>query len=350
MIVVVVFQGVFLVLLAIFVGVRRQVDRASEASFLALRHQLSAPLSAWLTGRGSVDDLVASLRLLPGTSALGIASNLARTSMPPAHRAELAAALRNEPWARRARAGALSSRWDRRLQAARCIALTGAPEDAAVLEALLDDERPAVALAALSALPRVAGAELIERVLDRFVALPAVVRTYLQDALREIRPLVEPALANRLAFDAPARSLATWTQLAGALELPLALERVPQLAEHAEPRVRIAVAHALRRVPTRRSTDVLQRLLTDPDVDVRGAAAHSLGELGSATAIPALLAAARDSTWSVRYRATLALTQLGEQGRAAVRALRTDNDRYVADMAMLVSGLGDGALLDMIEG
>lgn len=349
LVVIALFQGVFLVLLAIFVAVRRQVDVRSEASFLALRQRVSVPLGAWLTGAGPIEDIVAALRKLPAPSALGIAGNFARTSMPPAQRAELANALRNEAWVRRARAGASSKAWGKRLDAARCLALAGAPEDAEHLEALLNDPRPAVAIAAVSALPRVAGPELVSRVLDRFVMLPAVVRIYFQDSLREMRPLVEPALAARLSIGAPSHALARWTDMAGALELGQALERVPLLADHPEPLVRIAAANALRRVPTRRSVDLLLHLLTDPDDGVRGAAAHSLGELGSAQAIPALVAAARDPVWSVRYRVTLALSQLGEPGRAAVRALRSDADRYVADIAMLVSGLGDGALLDMVE-
>lgn len=349
LVVIALFQGAFLVFLAIFVYARRQVVRTSDASFTALRQRVSVPLGAWLSGAGPVEDVVAVLRMLPAHSALGIAGNFARTSMPPAQRAQLAAALRDEAWVRRAREGASSWRWGKRLEAARCLALAGAPEDAAQLEALLNDSRPAVAIAAVSALPRVAGAALVGRVLDRLVLLPDVVRVYLQDTLREMRPLVEPALAARLSSDAPSRALARWTELAGALELAQALECVPPLADHPEPRVRIAAAHALRRVPTQGSTDVLHRLLTDTHEAVRGAAAHSLGELGSANAIPALMAAARDPSWSVRYRATLALSQLGEQGRAAVRALRSDDDRYVADIAMLVSGLGDGALLDMVE-
>ena len=343
------FQLAFLVLLVIFVGVRREVDRRTEASFALLRQRVSVPLGAWLNGTGPIDEVVATLRYLPGNSALGVTSTLARTAMPYAQRAELAAALRGEHWVHAALRGASSRQWGRRLQAARCLSLTGMPEDAAQLERLLNDERPAVAIAAIAALPRVADAPMVGRVLDRFPALPGVVRVYLHDTLREMRALVAPALATRLASHAPARSLAAWADLAGALDLAPALEQVRPLAGHAEPRVRVAAARALRRVPTRGSTEVLHQLLRDMDPTVRGTAAHSLGELGSALAIPALLVAARDDVWSVRVRATLALSQLGEQGRAAVRSLRDDEDRYVADIAMLISGLGDGALLDMVE-
>ncbi len=348
--VVAIFQGIFLVLLVGFIGVRRQVERQRDAALAENRRRISEPLSSWLVGASSVDELVGVLRTFPPGTALAITSNLARTAIPADRRAALATAVRDEPWVRASLAGATSRRWGRRLEAARCLALAGTPSDGAILETLLNDPRPAVGIAAVNALPLVADARLVGEVLDRLVMLPGVVRVYLQDTLRELRSLVEPALAERLSSpDASARALARWTELAAALELPTGLERASRLATHPDARVRVAVARALRRVPTRRSTESLGVLLRDTDDAVRGAAAHALGELGAPSAIPSLLAAAHDPSWSVRYRATIALTQLGEQGRAAVRSLRTDGDRYVADMATLITGLGDGALLDMAE-
>lgn len=343
------FQSAFLVLLVIFLGVRRHLDDVRDVAFVAGREALSEPLSAWLGGGGAVEPFVVALRSLPGRTALGYVGNLARTTIPPAERAVLARALRDEPWVHKVLAGATSSRWGRRLDAARCLALAGAPTDGAVLESLLNDSRPAVAIAAVNALPRVADAQFVARLLDRLVVLPHVVALYLQGTLREMRELVEPPLAERLSKDASPRALARWTELAGALELPQALDRVALLADHPDAQVRQATARALRRVPRQRSVDILQRLLGDSEAGVRAVAAHALGELASTGAIPALIAAAHDPALNVRYRATLALTQLGEPGRAAVRSLRTDGDRYVADIATLVIGLGDGALLDMVE-
>jgi hypothetical protein len=62
-----------------------------------------------------------------------------------------------------------------------------------------------------------------------------------------------------------------------------------------------------------------------------------------------VLAAVHDSDWNVRYHASLALTQLGEPGRTALRALRADSDRYVADVATLITGLSDGALREAVD-
>ncbi len=344
-----VMQGVFLMLLMIFLGVRQQVHRIRAISMDATLSGLYEPLGAWLAGAGTVEDFVAALRFLPGHSALGVAGNLARVAIPDGYRAQLAVALREEPWVRRAIGRATSPRWGQRLEAARCLALAGTSDDAILLEALLNDERPAVSIAAVTALPRVADAALVARVLDRLSTLPATVVRYVHESLKEMRELVEPALVLRLVADAPPRALARWATLAGVLELPLALDRVALLERHPEARVREAVALAIRRVPRKRSADSLLEMLHDADAGVRAAAAHALGELASSSAIPALASAAHDESWAVRFRATLALTQLGEPGRTAVRALRSDADPYVADMATFISGLGEGALLDMVE-
>ena len=141
-------QGAFLVLPMVFLGVRQQVHRIRTISVDATLSGLNEPLGAWLAGTGTVHGFVAALRFLPGRSALGVAGNLARTAIPDGYRAELALALREEPWVRHTIARAASSQWGHRLEAARCLALAGTPADAAVLEALLNDARPAVAIAA----------------------------------------------------------------------------------------------------------------------------------------------------------------------------------------------------------
>lgn len=342
-------QGAFLMLLVAFLVMKRQVDRSRDDAFVASRRAMATPLSEWLAGAGAVAPVVAALRALPAGTAIGLTAQLVRGSIAGEAREELAVALRHEPWIRRGISGAASGGWGRRLEAARCLALAGTTANSPALALLLQDPRPAVAAAAVTALPRVADARLVRDVLDRLVTMAPVVRRYLQTTLREIRPLVEEPLTERLESSAPESSLAKWTELAGALELPRALDAVTRLATHDAPAVREAVARALRRAPSQQSIDIIGRLLGDPEPRVRAAAAHALGELASASAIPGLMQAAHDDAWAVRYRAVLALSQLGEPGRSALRALRTDPDRYVADMATLIGGLSDGALLDMVE-
>jgi HEAT repeat protein len=89
--------------------------------------------------------------------------------------------------------------------------------------------------------------------------------------------------------------------------------------------------------------------LCDDSAVVRERAAASLGFLASPRALPMLQASMRDASWLVRRRSALALAQLGESGRLAVRALTYDPDPYVANMATVVSGLSGGALLELTE-
>ena len=343
------FQLAFIILLLVFLGVRREIDRARKSAFEGKRLEVSEPLSSWLTGSDGPERFVASVRAFPGMTALTFTGNLVRTTIPRAERDVLGKALRDEPWIERALSGASSRRWGRRLDAARALALVGRPDDRAMLTSLLNDSRPVVAVAAVSALPRIADASFVDDLLQRFIVLPDVVRMYAQDTLNEMRDLVEPALMKRLQTVALPRALARWIELAGALGLPGALDRAALLSDHSDAGVRGAVARALRKIPSQHSADVLALLLRDEEAEVRALAAHSLGELASPAAIPALVEAAHDRSWVVRYRAMLAIAQLGEQGRTAVRALRSDSDRYVVDMATLIAGLGDGALFELEE-
>ncbi len=89
------------------------------------------------------------------------------------------------------------------------------------------------------------------------------------------------------------------------------------------------------------------QLLGDKDPTVRAASARTLGELGSRGAVPALARMLSDGVWVVRVRSAVSLAQLGERGRAALRAARTGEDRFARDMATMVTGLTEGAILEM---
>jgi hypothetical protein len=54
-----------------------------------------------------------------------------------------------------------------------------------------------------------------------------------------------------------------------------------------------------------------------------------------------------DRVWLVRVRAAISLAQMGERGRAALRAARAGDDRFARDMATMVTGLTEGAILEM---
>lgn len=348
--VIAVVQTVFLVMLVAFLMVRRVYDLARRAAFSSGRAALVEPVRNWLVADGSVSPVVNGIAALPAAAVVGYTSYFVRGTVPPEKRDELAAALRDAPWVRRSIAGARSRRWWRRIEAARTIALVGTAEDRDTVRLLFADPQPAVEVAAVDCLPRVADAELVGAVLERYAILPVMVRHYLENTLSEMRPLVEPELVARLRSDRPPALLAHWISLAAAIVSEPALKSASRLSGHESDVVRAAVADALRRVPNDATLFTLSVLLTDESAAVRERAAASLGFIASPRAVPMLQASMRDTSWLVRRRSALALAQLGEPGRIAVRELAEDPDPYVANIATVVSGLSGGALLELAEG
>lgn len=343
-------QVAFLALLLGFVLVRRRYDRERRAAFVAGREALAAPLRDWIVAGAHPEPVVRALRSLPRGTAVGYVSLLARQTIPEAQRNELAVALRNEPWIRAAIARRDSRFWWRRLEAARALGIVGTVKDRAAVLALLRDEHPAVQIAAATALPRVADEALFGAVMDELFVMPKVTRTYLTGILRQRAATAAAPLAERIAGGASGAELAAWVGLAAALDDPRALEASLLHVAHPAPFVRRTVARALGRFAGPDAARALADLVADPDATVRAAAARSLGELGATGAVPLLAPLVGDPVWQVRLHAALSLAQLGERGRAALRAAREGSDRFARDMATMVSGLSDGAILEMGQG
>ena len=342
-------QAVFLLVLLLLIAVRRGWDHSRRVALATQRAALVGPLRDWLVADGAARDVVSVLVRLPSASTVTAASLLMRTVVPAERRPELAALLRAEPRLQQSVRNATSRWWWRRIEAARALSVVATPDDRATVQRLLDDPQPEVAVSAVACMPLVADKRMIDRELDRYATLTPMMRQYLLATLRDLPRLVEPALVGRLRADAEPRALAERVRLAALLELPRALEASVALSAHEHPEVRAAVAFALRHLPREASLQRLALLLTDGVPAVREEAAASLGALASPRAVAVLEAATRDTDWKVRRRAGLALAQLGDTGREAVRSLRTDPDRYVSSMATIVSGLSEGALLELTE-
>lgn len=340
-------QLLFLLLLLAFLVVRRVYDRRQSAAFAAAKGALAEPLRAWLVAGAHPDPVVEVLRRMPTGTAVGYLALLARQTIPDPNREELALALRGERWVRQAVRQARSRLWWRRLEAARALSVTADAAHRGLVGELFFDEHPAVQVAAAGALPRVADAALLGTVLDRLDALPKVVRHYVTGVLRRCRMLVAPLLAERIARGGRFATVAAWIELAEVIAEPSAVAASIARVADPSPAVRRAIAKALRRLPTPAAEAALITLLADHDPTVRAAAARTLGELGLRGAVPALAAVLGDGVWIVRVRAAVALAQLGERGRTALRVARGGTDRFARDMAAMVTGLTDGAILEM---
>jgi HEAT repeat protein len=91
-------------------------------------------------------------------------------------------------------------------------------------------------------------------------------------------------------------------------------EVVAPYLDRATPELKRTLVRALSEIANGGMTDVLLRLTTDPESEVRASAARLLPMAPITVALPALNALANDREWFVRLRAIVALGQLGHAG------------------------------------
>ena len=349
-IVVVIAQAVFvagLVLLMLANRARRRLMRPERSE---RETGVSEAFSMWLVGAAPLHELVSRLRAIPPEDALEQTIEAVAKRAPPDRRRELQAALRREPWVARYLRQARSRIWWKRLQAARTLTIAGGPGDRAHLEHLLVDAHPAVEIAAIGAIESVADADLVAKLLADLPQRPTVVRRVLMRALVRIWPMARRVvLAGLQAPGVPPERLEAWIGLAELSADPECVVAAAAHSTHPDGSVRVAVARVLRHYYHPLVQDKLAALLRDPEWAVRASASRTAGTLGDPAALAPLRAACSDSAWWVRFRASLAIAQLGEPGRAVLRELRDGTDPFARDMAMMISGLSDGGVLELAE-
>jgi HEAT repeat protein len=94
--------------------------------------------------------------------------------------------------------------------------------------------------------------------------------------------------------------------------------------------VRVAAASTLGKLGTRSALEPLTRALTAArPVPLRAAAARALGDLGTPSAVGELVALLDDDAYRVAHEAAHALRRLGPKGLAALQAV-VDEDRRLA--------------------
>jgi len=342
-------QGIFfgLLLLLIFVNRARHSIRAQRAASAANR--VAEPLQRWLLGIGTATDLASVLRRLPERDALDQLTIHVASKVAPEQVAQLARSLREDRWVRRMLAQADSRWWWRRLDAARLLAVVGSVRDRTLLRRLLGDKHAAVQAAASTCLTRVGDQALIEHVLDTLHTRPPIVRVFQLRILRENWKYAVPALLERLVPGAPMAKLQVWIALAESLADSRCLAPLVAFSNHPVVEMRVSAARAMRRFVHPDAETVLRDMLRDSDWRVRAQAARGLGTVGANEAVHDLSSALADRSWWVRFRSALSLAQLGEVGRRALRSARERPDRFAADMAAMVSGLSDGAVVELAE-
>lgn len=343
-------QVAFLFLLAVLLRRNRALAWRNKKALERATSVTEPPARNWLAGSGGVAPVRAALASLSADAAAGQVLRIAER-VPMAQVEELAAEVRDEPWVDAALARARSRFWWRRIEAARLIAVTGTSRDVDRLKALLRDPNAAVQAVAAAAVPRLGDGECIDILLDALPDQSGFVQKAQHAVLATHWMAIAPRLTERLVqADAAPHELIAWLWLSSAVGTPDLLSAAVHHRGHADPEVRVAVARAMRRYLHPDGLATIKLLLQDKDWRVRAKAAQSLGAFGGPDAIGALTRALSDASWWVRYRTALALAQMGEPGRHALRDARASSDRFVADMAVMVSGLTPGAVMELAEG
>lgn len=324
-------------------SVRRQRRREGELAVVrdALRRFLSRTLLA--------DEAILILdRISTGSLSAFLHEFSARTAD---HDSEAVFELLSRTrWHRRIMAHARSRFWWRRLGAARAIATIARVEHLMVVHELVNDEVPAIWLAAASALERLPSPALASAILDRAIAGHAVGRNHLIEVLAASRTMVLPVLIDRLRAPADDAELRALLDLGTLLGYPTLLPHVIPYAMSSNMEIRVATATCLRNFPHPQTTNALRRLLTDRSWQVRARAAASLGGVGAVEAIDDLLLSLCDPNWWVRLRSAIALRLIGPAGISALARVDREIDPYAFDMAHYVLELGDGAMAEYVGG
>jgi len=186
------------------------------------------------------------------------------------------------------------------------------PRGLSILTAALTDTQPSVRGAAAAAMGDLQLKEAVpfleEAIHDR---LPAV-RAAAIVSLGELRSTTSVSAIRGALHDAnlPVRAAAVSSLLHLGVPFDQVSETIHELAQHADPGVRSAVARALSKANDAQALDALESFLEDPLPRPRIAAIRSLGQTGGASEVPVLKRALHDQDEAVRATAGGALGRI----------------------------------------
>jgi HEAT repeat protein len=216
----------------------------------------------------------------------------------------------------------------RRMRALVALGRTRAPEGIPALAEGLRDESMEIRLAALRGLGRTASPQAAQEILawlsEKGMLLPALpVQNALIQCCGEQPQLLMPYVRNAKGSVREVLGRVLGEVASASLSLDLVQFAGDELEE-----LRAAAARAMSSSPSQLGFEVLNELARDPVWFVRLRAVVSLGKLGSARAIPALLAGLRDANRLVRLRAAEGLVSIGGDTSSIFDQVVQLGDRY----------------------
>jgi len=216
------------------------------------------------------------------------------------------------------RAGLGRGTWPARARAAHALGLVRDRDAVPALVASLDSAHHEVRAAAVDALGMIGDVAAVQALLSRIGQQSRHEQARLVEALRRIGPAVTEAIVEIQADDpSDRRMLAEILALVGGTA---ARSTLLEWARDDEPSLRAAAWRAIgvTGMDDRVAYHAL-RALTDSDQRVRAHAALALGRAGRSDFVP-YLAQHLDDEWEVAAHGARALSRLGEDGLAALRA------------------------------
>lgn len=226
------------------------------------------------------------------------------------------------------------SPWRRALAARRLSLLRSRASQRALRRALVRGPET-VAFAAATALARYRDRGALRWILSHESALARRHRNAMVSLLRSYGRAGLPVMAQALAGGIHD------TRVALAVVDALGLGGYSEAREHLEPRLtagdidlRAAAARSLGLMQAIECATSLIAALRDDSWQVRAQAARALGRMRAPIAVHALAARLTDPSWWVRHHAAYALKEMGEDGQTALRqVIDSSPDPYARDMA-----------------
>ena len=220
--------------------------------------------------------------------------------------------------------------WSRRLFGARLLTAIGSEKE--TMKALLSDPSAPVRAQAAEWAAGYPDEDVIASLIPMLTDHSDLCSHTAADSLLRIgAPAARYLIAHIDSINEP-MMVAGVLRIAAGVPDPDFLPFVLQASRSDDAMVRARAATALGSISSD-ATTLTHLLQSDPDPDVKSAAASAIGKTNDWSAAPALAASMRDPSFDVRRASAHALVRLGSPGALYLRRALSDEDPFVVDMA-----------------
>lgn len=213
-----------------------------------------------------------------------------------------------------------------KIQAVSLLAYFSSAESLQALLSCCEDPDTYVQMAALRGLSARRDAAHISQIIQSLSVAKKANKLMLADILKRFGEPAVPSLVGLSSGKALVEVRLAALIALGSIRSLNAVEPLIKLLNDENENIRAQSAQALGKIGDIRAGTSLMERLTDTNASVRHHAAQALGALHLNESIPALAGILNDQNWWVRFRAAEALYNIGDKGRALLKALSRTQD------------------------